>query len=137
MDINPLQDKYFRQSVTQRVVNWFDFRSRSVGMLAFALNRITAIGLVFYLGLHLVVMSQLFGGASRYASFLALARSPLFLIGDIVLMAGALIHGLNGIRVALLGFGIGVRSQRSEFIFLMAVALILIVCVAVLIFTIG
>jgi succinate dehydrogenase / fumarate reductase, cytochrome b subunit len=119
------------------VVNWFDFRSRSLGMFAFALNRITGIGLVFYLSLHLVVLSLLFGGPRRYASFLALARSPLFLIGDIVLMAGALIHGLNGIRVALFGFGIGVRSQRAEFIFLMAFALILIACVAVLIFTIG
>ncbi len=137
MNAEPLRDKSIRQSPTQRVVNWFDFRSRGVGMLAFALNRVTGIGLVFYLGLHLVALSQLSGGGSGWGNFLALVRSPVFLILDVVLIAGALIHGLNGIRVALLGFGIGVRNQKVEFIFLITVALILIACTAVLIFNIA
>src|SRR5271157_5046192 len=128
MNINPLQNKNLQEPAAQKIANWFDFRSRSLGMLAFALNRITGIGLVFYLCLHLVALSQLFGGEKSYSSFLALVSSPIFFILDVVLMAGALIHGLNGIRVALFGFGIGVRNQRSEFIFLMAAALILIVC---------
>jgi len=137
MNTESQQTKSFQQTVAQRWINWFDFRSRGLGMLAFVLNRLTGIGLVFYLALHLVVLSLLAGGASRWDGFLGLIRSPIFLLLDVVLIAGAVIHGLNGIRVALFGFGIGVRSQKSEFIFLMAAALILIACAAVLIFTIA
>ena len=35
---------------------------------------------------------------------MSLARSPYFLTLDVVLLAGILIHGLNGLRVALTGF---------------------------------
>ena len=137
MDVHQVESKYLRQSVARSVVNWFDFRSRSLGMLAFVLNRLTGIGLVVYLGLHLVVLSLLAGGESRWDAFLALIRSPIFLALDVILIAGVLIHGLNGIRVALLGFGIGVQSQRIVFLFLMAAALILIASAAVLIFMIS
>ncbi len=91
-------------------------------MWAFALNRITGIGLVVYLYLHLVVLSMLAGGPESWDSFVRLARSRAFLALDVLLIAGALIHGLNGVRVALTGFGVGVRTQKALFGGLMAVA---------------
>ena len=47
----------------RRATRWFDVRRRRLGMWAYALNRITGIGLVVYLYLHLVILSQLLGGA--------------------------------------------------------------------------
>ena len=41
---------------------WFDIRKRGAGHWAFSLNRFTSLGLVFYLYLHLAVLSMLLRG---------------------------------------------------------------------------
>ena len=103
-------------------------------MWAYALNRITGIGLVVYLYLHLVVLSQLLGGAKSWDAFVSLARSPFFLTLNIVLIAGALIHGLNGLRVALMGFGVGLKTHKALFGILMCMAAIALFVAALLIY---
>jgi len=113
---------------------WIDVRRRKLGMWAYALNRLTGIGLVVYLYLHLGVLSQLARGQSSWDSFVSLARSPYYLALDVLLLAGILIHGLNGLRVALTGFDIGVRAQKALFAILMLVAAVALVAAALKIF---
>lgn len=108
----------------RRAGRWFDVRRRKLGMWAYALNRITGIGLVVYLFLHLAVLSLLARGPGSWDTFVALARSPFFLTLDVILLAGVLVHGLNGLRVALTGFGVGVRTQKTFFVALMIIAVI-------------
>jgi succinate dehydrogenase / fumarate reductase, cytochrome b subunit len=43
-------------------------------------------------------------------------------VGEMLVIAAGLIHGLNGIRIALTSFGIGARYQRALFAGLMLVA---------------
>jgi succinate dehydrogenase / fumarate reductase cytochrome b subunit len=114
---------------------WFDVRRRHLGSWAFALNRLTGLGLTLYLFLHLAVLSLLLQGESGWDQFLTLARHPLFLILDVVLIFGILFHGLNGIRVALVGMGVGARSHRGLFWALMVVVAVLLVVSAWLVFT--
>jgi succinate dehydrogenase / fumarate reductase cytochrome b subunit len=87
-------------------VGWVDVRGRGLGSWAFALNRITGLGLVFYLYLHLAVLFLLTRGEGAWERFLELARTPFFLGLDVLLIAGILVHGLNGIRVGLVGTGV-------------------------------
>ncbi len=108
----------------RRAGNWFDVRRRKLGMWAYALNRITGIGLVVYLYLHLAVLSLLLRGPGSWDTFVSLARTPYFLILDVILLAGALIHGLNGLRIALTGFDVGVKAQKALFGVLMLVAVV-------------
>jgi succinate dehydrogenase / fumarate reductase cytochrome b subunit len=70
---------------------------------------------VLYLYLHLGVLSILLFGASAWDEFLGLATSSFFLGLDVVLLAGLLFHGLNGIRVALVGSGVAPNRQRALF----------------------
>ncbi|MGD8554702.1 MAG: hypothetical protein PVJ32_04635 [Anaerolineales bacterium] len=105
----------------RRIVDWFRVLGRSVGTWAFALNRLTGLGLVLYLFIHLGVLSLLAQGESRWDAFIRLAKSPLFLALDVVLMFGILFHGLNGVRLSLVGLGVGVRQQRRMFWVLMAI----------------
>lgn len=114
---------------------WFDVRKRNVGSWAFALNRLTGIGLTVYLFLHLVVLSTLLQGEAGWDQFLAIAKSPWFLALDVVLIFGILFHGLNGVRVALVGMGIGARNHRQLFWVLMAIGMVLLVVSAWLVFT--
>ena len=94
---------------------WFDPRGRAIGSWAFALNRITALGLVFYLYLHLAVLSMLLRGASAWGDFMRIATTTAFLGLDVLLLFGLLFHGLNGVRVALVGSGIVPSRQRALF----------------------
>ena len=113
---------------------WLDVRRRKLGMWAYALNRITGIGLVVYLYLHLVVLSLLLGGPAAWDSFVAVARSPYVLALDVILLAGILIHGLNGLRIALTGFGIGVGAQKALFVLVMIVSAVALWVAALKIF---
>jgi succinate dehydrogenase / fumarate reductase, cytochrome b subunit len=102
-------------------IGWMDPRGRRLGGWAFAVNRLTGIGLVLYLYLHLGVLSQLARGPEAWDSFVAMVTSPPFLALDVLLLAGLLIHGLNGIRVTLVGFGFVIDRQKA---FLVALAIL-------------
>jgi succinate dehydrogenase / fumarate reductase cytochrome b subunit len=105
---------------------WFDVRKGGTGHWAFSLNRFTALGLTFYLYLHLAVLSMLLGGEDAWHGFLELATTPVFLGLDVLLLFGLLFHGLNGLRVALVGSGIAVDRQKALFWSLMIFGAILL-----------
>jgi succinate dehydrogenase / fumarate reductase cytochrome b subunit len=110
-------------SVLGRAAKWFDPRWRTLNMLGFILNRVTALGLTLYLFLHLGVLSRLAQGAKAYDSFIALAHSPVFIFGEALVVAAGFIHGLNGIRIALNSFGVGARYQKALLVVVLLVAL--------------
>ena len=114
--------------------HWLDVRRRGLGMWAYVLNRVTGLGLVFYLYLHLATLSRLAIGPQAWDDFVGLARSPAFLSLDVLLLAGLLIHGLNGLRVTLTGLGVAVRAQRALFVATLLGAAVLLVLGALGIF---
>ena len=99
---------------------------RDIGSWAFALNRITAIGLTIYLFLHLIILGKLAQGAGAYDQFLELTENPFIKFGEWAVVAGAILHGLNGIRIILTTFGVGVTRQKQLFFGLMAIAIVVI-----------
>lgn len=94
---------------------WFDIRGRQAGTWAFMLNRLTALVLTFYLILHLVVLNRLTQGAQAYDDFVRFAQLPLIKLGEILLIAAVFLHGLNGLRLIFVAFGIGLRYQKLLF----------------------
>jgi succinate dehydrogenase/fumarate reductase cytochrome b subunit len=59
------------------------------------------------------VLSTLLRGESAWTGFLRLATKPLFLGLDVLLVFGLLAHGLNGLRVALIGTGVAPDRQKA------------------------
>jgi succinate dehydrogenase / fumarate reductase, cytochrome b subunit len=94
---------------------WLEPRHRGLGGRALALHRITGVVIVLYLYLHLAVLSMLLIGRSSWSSFLSLVTAKEFLVLEAVLIAAVAFHGLNGIRVALVGSGIAVSRERALF----------------------
>jgi len=94
---------------------WLDPRGRGHGGRALALHRVTGLLIVFYLYLHLGVLSMLLIGSSAWSSFLSVVTAKSFLAFEVVLIAAVLFHGLNGIRVAFVGSGIAVSRERALF----------------------
>lgn len=107
-----------------QVWRWFDPRNRSLSTWGFILNRVTAIGLTFYLFIHLIVLGKLAQGPEAYDQFIELAHTPVIKVGEMLVIIAGLIHGFNGIRIGLNSFGIGVTRQKQLFIALMALAMI-------------
>ena len=110
------------QPSARRFWSWFIPVKRDIGSWAFALNRITAVGLTFYLFLHLIILGKLAQGPNAYDDFLVLTGNPLIKLGEWAVVAAAILHGLNGIRIILTSFGVGVTRQKQLFWGLMAVA---------------
>lgn len=105
---------------SSKFMQWFDPRHRNPSSWGFMLNRITGLGLLLYFILHLIVLSQLAQGAQAYDGFVALMKNPLFLVGELLVIAAGIMHGLNGVRIGLTSFGI---AGRYQFILLVIVAL--------------
>jgi succinate dehydrogenase / fumarate reductase cytochrome b subunit len=120
---NPMTPENTERKSTN-ILKWFDLRGLDLSTFAFMMNRISGIGLTIYLFLHLVVLSQLARGPEAYDQFIALVKNPLFLLGEFLVVAAVLLHGLNGLRVALTSMGSSVQRQQQLFISLMVIALI-------------
>lgn len=101
---------------------------------AFVLNRATGLGLVVYLYVHLAVLSLLAVGPGAYDEFVRIAGHPLVKAFDVLLVAALVVHGFNGIRVALVGTGIGVGRQRPLLMTLMIAGGLAVLVAAVRIF---
>lgn len=114
------------QPSARRAWSWFIPFHRDVGGWAFALNRITAIGLTIYLFLHLIILGKLAQGPGAYDQFLELTENPFIKFGEWLVVAAAILHGLNGIRIILTTFGVGITRQKQLFFGLMAVAIVVI-----------
>jgi succinate dehydrogenase / fumarate reductase cytochrome b subunit len=114
------------QPSARRFWSWFIPLRRDTGSWAFALNRVTALGLTFYLFLHLIILGKLTQGPGAYDEFLVLTENPLIKLGEWAVVAAAVLHGLNGIRIILTSFGVGVTRQKQLFYGFMAIAIVVI-----------
>ena len=102
-----------RGRAPRRLSRWLDPRGRHLGTWAFVANRLTGLGLVAYLYLHLVILSTLLRGPAAWDGLVELLRNPVFLAFDVLLVAGLAFHGFNGLRVALVGSGLLVDRHKA------------------------
>ena len=78
-----------------------DPRRYGPGLWAWILHRITGLLLGLYLVLHLWTLGFVLAGSDALNSILAYLNRPVFHLFDLLLFAGFLYHGLNGIRITL------------------------------------
>lgn len=124
-----------RKITWKDLFRWFDPRYTKPGFWGFILNRITALGLTLYLFLHLIILSKLAQGPDAYDSFLDTIHNPLFVFGELLVVAAGFIHGLNGLRIIYHSFGYGVPLQKKLFYGLMVIAVIASIIFGIRMFT--
>ncbi|MGH2484012.1 MAG: succinate dehydrogenase, cytochrome b556 subunit [Candidatus Limnocylindria bacterium] len=76
----------------------------SWAQLAWFGHRLSGIGVLVYLFIHIVETSMVTLGPSVYDATLGLFRNLPIRLGEIVLMAALVYHSLNGLKVILLDF---------------------------------
>jgi succinate dehydrogenase / fumarate reductase cytochrome b subunit len=124
-----------RQAPFTRATKWFDPRARTINMLGFILNRITALGLTLYLFMHLIVLSQLSQGPGAFDTFLANIHNPVFTFLEVLVVMAGFIHGLNGIRIVLNSLGIGIRNQRALLVAVLVISVVISLAFAIHMFS--
>lgn len=77
------------------------YRGRE-GHWAFLLHRITGLGVVLFLAIHILDTSFVYFAPQLYDEVLKVYRSTLFGIGEVVLVFCLFYHGVNGLRIAYL-----------------------------------
>jgi succinate dehydrogenase / fumarate reductase cytochrome b subunit len=79
-----------------------DPRRYGPGLWAWVLHRVTGLLLGLYLILHLWTLGFVLAGSEALNSILAYLNQPVFHFFDLLLFAGFLYHGLNGVRITLI-----------------------------------
>jgi len=111
----------------------FQARAMRTGTAAWLLQRLSGLFLTFYLIVHLIVIGTAVRGEDAFDDLLAAFDKAPFLILDAGLVGVVAFHAVNGLRLILFDFAIGLRFQKLLFwmAFVVAVAVFIGSVVAV------
>jgi succinate dehydrogenase / fumarate reductase cytochrome b subunit len=94
-------------------------------MISWAFHRITGLGVLLFLLLHIVDIFLVNYGPEVFNELLFLYRHPVFRIGEIILVGAVYYHAANGVRIMLIDFWpAAYRYERQLFYGVMAVFLL-------------
>ena len=71
------------------------------GMLSWLLHKVTGLGIVGFLLFHIWGMAKMNQGPDAFNAVIEAYKTPLFKVGEIMLLGAILFHGFNGMRLIL------------------------------------
>lgn len=87
------------ESIKTSFTGYLTYRGRT-GQISFLLHRITGLGTLFFLAIHIVDTAFVYFAPNLYEYAVELYRSTPFMLGEIGLVFCVLFHGSNGLRIA-------------------------------------
>ena len=99
---------------------------KATGMWAWLLFRISGVILALYLLTHIIIIStaRWASGGSTFNSLMKMFDNSALVVLDLALVVAVLYHALNGVRIILMDFGIGIDRHKIIFWSCMAVVVI-------------
>ena len=96
---------------------------KGIGMWAWILFRISGLVLAVYLFVHIWVISQgRSGGPGELDKLFETFDKPFWVVLDFMLVSAVMYHSLNGVRIVLMDFGVGIKQHKAVFWVCMVVA---------------
>lgn len=108
---------------------------RYSGSWAYILHRLTGIGLIVYLFVHIWALTSLTRGRAAFAEEMVTFTSPPFKIAEWLLGALVMFHAFNGIRIAVVDLGNGARYHKKLLAAVWVVGVAVVVAMFFLIFS--
>ena len=84
------------------------------GMISWALHRITGLGILLFLIIHIADIFVVRYGAEAFDDLLFIYHNPIFRTLEIGLVAAVYFHAVNGIRVILIDFSDRAALHQRE-----------------------
>lgn len=91
------------QRVNVGLSDYIHYRGRT-GQWAWIFHRLTGLGVLLFVFLHIIDTSLIGWGPSAYNHAIALYRMTGFRMSEIILVGAVLYHALNGIRIIIMDF---------------------------------
>ena len=95
------------------------------GMFAWMMHRLTGVGLVVYLIIHIWGLTAL-TDPETFNELIAKYHSPIFKVGEFALLVAVAYHAMNGLRIVLIDLLGWSPKQKRLFATLGAVTLLII-----------
>lgn len=76
----------------------------AIGQWSWVLHRLTGLGVVLFLFLHVIDTSWAVTDPASYVAAIAAYQSPLFTLGEFGLVFAVVYHALNGLRIVVFDF---------------------------------
>ena len=74
------------------------------GQLDWVLHRVTGLGVVLFLLIHVLDTSTVYFWPAAYDFFLTIYKNPIFGLGEVALGGALVFHAVNGVRVTVMDF---------------------------------
>ena len=97
-----------------------------IGQWSWALHRITGVGVLIFLCLHILDTALVILGPEAYNAVIALYRHPVFKVLEIGLVAAVLFHALNGVRILLIDFHEDLTRVHRQLFYVQMVVFVLV-----------
>ena len=95
-----------------------------LNMYAWLLHRLTGLGVLLFLMVHIVETFFLVLGPEAYNAAIALYKTPAFKIAELGLTFAVLYHAVNGVRVTVQDFWPGLWRYERAFLWGSAVVIL-------------
>ncbi len=95
-----------------------------LGMWAWVLHRVTGLGVLVFLLVHIVETFLITLGPDLYNHTLALYNSAFFRVAEVGLLFAVLYHAVNGVRVTVQDLWPGLWLRERALIWVMVVVII-------------
>lgn len=107
----------------------------AIGQWSWVLHRVTGLGVVLFLVLHVIDTSWAVFYPALYEEAIASYQSPLFTIGEFGLIACVIFHAYNGLRIAIFDYNprLWKHQERAAYIALGLTALTLVPTFAIMV----
>ncbi|HEX8995640.1 MAG TPA: succinate dehydrogenase, cytochrome b556 subunit [Ktedonobacterales bacterium] len=100
------------------------YRGQS-GQWSWLLHRITGLGVLLFLLVHIVDITLIGFGPTIYNDAIAIFSTPIIRVISLALIASLLFHAFNGIRIILIDFWpSGYKYQQAMFYIVLAVTIL-------------
>jgi len=110
------------------------FYKKRSGSWAWILHRITGLGLVAYILVHIIALTGLVRGEAAFNEEMAFFSTPIFLFLEWLLCALVMFHASNGIRIIMVDFGSGANSHKKILVFVYMFTIVMVLGLGYLIF---
>ena len=95
------------------------------GMWSWLLHRVTGLGILLFLLVHIVDVSLLGFGPAAYNEGILLFDSIIVRLLSLALIGAVLLHGFNGVRIMVIDFwSRGVRYQLLLFVIVLVITVV-------------
>ncbi len=92
------------------------------GQWAWILHRLTGVGVLVFLLVHIVDTAFLGWGPELYNKAMAFYRMPVFRVGEVFLAGSVLFHALNGVRIIIIDFWPEATVSHRRWVYAVGIA---------------